>query len=90
MTYGTKYNSYSTKYHHDVVGFAIIDSPAPILYTGLGSILISALSETKIYNFKYMYMLYYGGEWSTGYTRVVSFDSYPVISFHMTFQGSRD
>ena len=21
-----------------------------------------------------MYMLYYGGEWSTGYTRVVSFD----------------
>ena len=22
----------------------------------------------------YMYMLYYGGEWSTGYTRVVSFD----------------
>ena len=55
MTYGTKYNSYSTKYHHDVVGFAIIDSPAPILYTGLGSILISALSETKIYNFKYMH-----------------------------------
>ena len=26
------------------------------------------------YNIISLYMLYYGGEWSTGYTRVVSFD----------------
>ena len=45
MTHCVKDNSYSTKYHHDVVGFAIvamslmvtvIDSPVPIPYTGLG------------------------------------------------------
>ena len=31
------------------------------------------ISEILGYNYL-CYMLYYGGEWSTGYTRVVSFD----------------